>query len=239
MIKRELQQSMMNFFPRNNYSDFERQTISIDRFQFLLTRANIPHKYKPIFINLYIQSEKKEEELIFIDGGAHAGVFCDVALACGGICYAYEPNIFLYTFLKNLYKNNNNIILSNKALSHEAGKMKFYNINNDLIGTGNSLIKTNFYHQEDSGYEVETINFCSHLKELILKHGHIALVKLDIEGAEFEILNKLIEEKLYKNIDYIMVETHERFFENPQEKLKPLQQAILDNNINNIFLDWI
>lgn len=36
-----------------------------------------------------------------------------------------------------------------------------------------------------------------------------------------------------------MVETHERLFDNPNEKLNALKAKISKNNISNIYLDWI
>lgn len=39
-----------------------------------------------------------------------------------------------------------------------------------------------------------------------------AVLKLDIEGARFEILDKILDEKLFKKIDYDFAEIHERFF---------------------------
>lgn len=76
-------------------------------FTALLNRSCIAQKYRKFFYDFYLRSQNKEK-LIFIDGGAHAGVFSDVALACRGICYAFEPNIHLYAFLKNLYKDKKN-----------------------------------------------------------------------------------------------------------------------------------
>lgn len=49
------------------------------------------------------------------------------------------------------------------------------------------------------------------------------------------MLDSLIEQKLYENVEYIMVETHERFFENPKEKIENLKEKIAKNNIQNIF----
>ncbi|EAH5552728.1 FkbM family methyltransferase [Campylobacter upsaliensis] len=173
-----------------------------------------------------------------MDGGTHAGVFSDVALASGGICYAFEPNIYLAAFLKNLYKDNERLILKEQAISHKNEKAIFYNMNEDVVSSGNSIISMPKAKQK-SAYEVQIIDFCEFIAELIQKHGKIAFVKLDIEGAEFDVLNALIEKNLYKNIEYIMVETHERFFDNPKEKIGILKEKIAKKQIKNIYLDWV
>ena len=64
------------------------------------------------------------------------------------------------------------------------------------------------------------IDFCDFVKGLVQKHGKINFIKLDIEGAEFEVLDSLIEQNLHENIEYLMVETHERIFDNPKAKIE-------------------
>lgn len=83
------------------------------------------------------------------------------------------------------------------------------------------------------------VDFCEFMQELLKKHGKINFIKLDIEGAEFDVLDALIDKNLHQNIEYIMVETHERFFKNPKEKIEKLRAKILKHNITNIYLDWV
>ncbi|WP_279144826.1 hypothetical protein [Helicobacter pullorum] len=69
----------------------------IYHFQYLLRRAHIAGKYYEIFYEFYLQNQNGKK-VVFVDCGAHVEVFSDVALACGGICYAFEPNKYLYAF---------------------------------------------------------------------------------------------------------------------------------------------
>ncbi|MFQ6342563.1 FkbM family methyltransferase [Campylobacter sp. VTCC 70190] len=209
----------------------------IGYFKHLLDRAGIAPKYHHIFYDFYLRTQNNEK-LVFIDGGTHAGVFSDVALACGGLCYAFEPNIYLAAFLKNQYKDETRFILYQQALSNKNEKSIFYNMDADLISNGNSIISIHKGEQERA-YEVQSIDFCEFVRKLLQKHGKINFVKLDIEGAEFELLDSLIEQNLYRDIELIMVETHERFFENPKEKINKLKEKIAKYEIKNIYLDWV
>lgn len=211
-------------------------------FEFLLNRAYVAHKYHKIFYEFYLRNQKGER-LVFVDGGAHNGVFSDIALACGATCYAFEPNIYLCAFLRNLYKDNPNFTLHEAAISNKNKKTIFYNTFDDVVSQGASIVKfeTSEYQklQEKQGYEVQMIDFCDFVKGLVQKHGKINFIKLDIEGAEFEVLDSLIEQNLHENIEYLMVETHERIFDNPKAKIEALQAKIKAKNISNILLDWI
>ncbi|QLI04789.1 methyltransferase [Candidatus Campylobacter infans] len=208
-------------------------------FDFLLKRANIAFKYHKIFYDLYLRGQNNEK-LIFIDGGCHNGVFSDIALACGAVSYAFEPNIYLCAFLNNLYKDNPNFILAQQAISNKNEKTIFYNLADDIVSQGASIVKSNARaNLQKQGYEVDMIDFCEVTKELLQRHGKINFIKLDIEGAEFDVLDAFIEQNLCEKIEYIMVETHERLFDNPNEKLNALKAKISKNNISNIYLDWI
>ena len=53
------------------------------------------------------------------------------------------------------------------------------------------------------------------------------------------MLEAFIAQDLHKNVEYIMVETHERIFDNPKAKIDALKAQIKAKNITNIYLDWI
>ena len=208
-------------------------------FDFLLKRANVAFKYHKFFYDLYLRGQNNEK-LIFIDGGCHNGVFSDIALACGAVSYAFEPNIYLCAFLNNLYKDNPNFILAQQAISNKNEKTIFYNLADDVVSQGASIVKSNARADlQKQGYEVDMIDFCEVTTELLQRHGKINFIKLDIEGAEFDVLDAFIKQNLCEKIEYIMVETHGRLFDNPNEKLNALKAKISKNNISNIYLDWI
>lgn len=74
---------------------------------------------------------------------------------------------------------------------------------------------------------------------LLQEHERLYFVKLDIEGAEFDIMDRLLDMKLYEKIDYIACETHERFFHDGKARIARLREKITKHGANNILLDWI
>lgn len=88
-------------------------------------------------------------------------------------------------------------------------------------------------------YEVEVLDLTEILSQILEKTLRIYLLKLDVEGVEFGILNKIIAQKFWQRINYIVCETHKRFFADGKEKMQNLKAKIEENNIGNILLDWI
>ena len=208
--------------------------------ELMLTHANVSQKHKYIF-------QQMPENAICIDAGANIGVFSDICLNRQAKVYSFEPNQIAFDILRRKYRNNHDIYLYKKAVWVEETTLDFFSTelqkdNFLLYSQGNSLIKN---HGED-GYShttketVEACDFNQFIIDTFVSHNkHIYLLKMDIEGAEFEVLNKLIDKDLHKNFEFILVETHERFFDDGDCKIKELQKKIKEKNINNIFLDWV
>ncbi|TNB65172.1 FkbM family methyltransferase, partial [Campylobacter helveticus] len=169
-----------------------------------------------------------------IDCGAHAGLISDIILHCGGRVECFEPNLYLNFFLKRKFENNAFVKIHQKAVSNQDGKVKFLTFQNRILSQGNRIVKSVQDEQTHEAYEVECVNLCEFLEQ----KERIYLLKLDVEGAEFEILPDLIEKKLYEKIDYIVVETHEYMFKDGVEKLKVIKKELEKRGVKNIFLDW-
>ncbi|WP_181881434.1 FkbM family methyltransferase [Helicobacter sp. MIT 99-5507] len=203
-----------------------------------LHNAHVPKRYYDIFYRIFREMGGGNPK-ITIDCGAHAGLVTDLLLDCGAVVHLFEPNDILFPILQNKYKNNKNVILHKAALSNKDGKAKF--MLNDSISQGNRLDSSGDYNEGyDEYYEVEVIDLVRYINENILNtNDRIYFLKLDIEGAEFDIIDKIIETKLYEKIDYIACETHERYFIDGKNKITNLKRLIKEHNINNILLDWI
>lgn len=142
-----------------------------------------------------------EKNSIVIDIGAHKGFFSIFAatIAQDGKVYSFEPSPYNYNILlKNLeYNNLNNVKTFNIGVTGTNGKEKLY-ISKE--GSINNL-------RQDYGDFVE-VN-CETL-ENIFKRKNIDkcdFLKMDCEGAEYEILFNTSEDIL-KRINKISLELH-------------------------------
>lgn len=179
----------------------------------------------------------KNQSLVAIDCGTHSGLITDLFLSFGLEVHSFEPNAYLYSILKNKYQNNPLVTLNKAAVSDKCGKAKF--ILHNSISQGNCIALDNMQITQSQDFdEVEIIDLVEYITKNILPK-RIFMLKLDIEGAEFGVMDRIIETKLYEKIDYIACETHERYFTDGKAKIENLHSKITQNNITNIFLDWI
>ena len=205
----------------------------------LLARAYVAPQYHKIFYDYLYRFEKNNEELIFIDGGVHQGVFTDIALACGGTVYGFEPNRFLSLFLRKLYKNNPKFIFYEAAIGAKAETLQFLDGGDGVISQGGSVVHFTPEYKQCPTYNVQCVDFPQFVADLIQKHGKIHFIKLDIEGADFAVMDALLERDLLQNVEYVMVETHERLFPDPAATLQKLKDKIAAKKLTNIYLDWV
>jgi len=141
---------------------------------------------------------------IVVDMGAHIGAFAVRAArqAQGGPVYAYEASSKNFALLTENRKLNNvgNLYIENSAVSNQRGLMPFYTPSDNRI-LGSLLQNTSSYIEM-----VPTITF----SDIIAKHAinQIDFLKVDVEGAEFDILFANPEETLSKTRKIVM-EYHE------------------------------
>lgn len=139
---------------------------------------------------------------------------------------AFEPSPRSFALLKrNVFQNKlTQVKLINAAVAEKTGKMNFYTSKSEDSpwGRGDSL-KENYFNdkQKSKVVKVSTVKLSSYIK------GNIDLLKMDIEGAETDVL-KEIELKLPK-VRQIILEFHGSIY-NPDNKYETIMDILKNNN---------
>ncbi|MEO0144262.1 MAG: FkbM family methyltransferase [candidate division WOR-3 bacterium] len=143
---------------------------------------------------------------IVIDAGAHCGSFSIPVSFYAKEVIAIEPNptILKILELNKLINSRENIKILPYALYYKKEKVK---LKLEEFSEYNSI-------NEKWGFEVQTIT----LDEILENYDEISLLKIDIEGAEFDVLLNTKPENLRK-IKRIVGELHYEN-ENLRDKLK-------------------
>jgi FkbM family methyltransferase len=114
--------------------------------------------------------------------------------------YGFEPPGRKYN--ENVFKHIN---LIRKAVWIEDGEVDFY-MSGRRRGQANSLLK-NPRAKIENGIPVPSIDFSKWIIDNFDKNDFIVL-KIDIEGVEFEVLRKMIDDGSIKYINVIYLEWH-------------------------------
>ena len=158
---------------------------------------------------------------IFIDCGAHDG--CSIRKFRGAYMnaskyeiYSFEPNPALAKF----HPVSEDVKFFQKAVWIEDGQKTFYQVSKDKYGktdalTGASTLDeakaryniSRLNHQEHTKLVVETVDLSNWIMEEFSKEDYIVL-KLDVEGSEYAILDKMIADGSIKYIDHLFAEFH-------------------------------
>lgn len=91
--------------------------------------------------------------------------------------------------------------------------------------------------------DVCTDEFCEvrvvRLADFLRKFPRVRLLKMDIEGAECEVLEDLISEGLLDRCDLVLVETHEEWIPETVPRLQRIRQRLSDLQYDHVHLNWI
>lgn len=159
---------------------------------------------------------------VYIDAGGHGGQSIDrfknmMGAIPNARIYSFECHPRCYEKLKSYATDN--IIVSNKAVWIEDGEIDFYldmldkTTDRGFPGQASTISKTKMERgiegqfTNDSLIKVPCIDFSKWIKTNLNKSDYIFL-KMDIEGAEYEVLDRMIETGAINYLDDLDIEFH-------------------------------
>lgn len=113
--------------------------------------------------------------------------------------HCFEPNPDLKKKLEN-----NGAIYHPEAVWIENGKTTFYIGHSNLSST---IVKAKYSGRANKKIDVDTIDFSSWIQDNFSETDYI-IIKMDIEGAEYEVIDKMLKDKTFDWIDEIYIEFH-------------------------------
>lgn len=173
---------------------------------------------------------------LMVDCGANVGDVSRLFLDKNYTVHAFEPDPDARAVLSRRFGGDANLVIHPQAVSAEAGRMTLHRIGAGRIGgtISSSLVRRDI-HSSDDGVEVEVVDLFAFMESL---GRRVDILKLDVEGAEAPILEKMLTNRYDRKIGHLFAETHEKFSAGLAERLAKIRGRVEELGIENIDLDW-
>lgn len=213
------------------------------RLIFPIRNRFVAEKYRKLIIARFGELDSKDNVGTVIDIGANVGDFSHACRLLGFNVIAVEPHPDAVKNLRKRFRNDSKVRILELAISdsEEVGRLYFHQDHRlDPIQTSISATTIRDKFNENL-YETNVTQ-----KKLlsILDGGTFALIKVDIEGSEFKLVDDLIHSST--QIHRLLIEKHERFMSlsqdgpNYREKMSQLDDFIRRADLGDRWLlDWI
>lgn len=185
----------------------------------------------------------KPDDLV-IDCGANVGDITARLAQTGANVIGFEPDPGVFTTLQSRFADMANVTLINAAVGVGAGTVRLMRSDNFDANPVGASVKSTILQgarriDTANSVEVPLIDFPGVILEKS-EMGPVAFIKMDIEGAELDILEVMMRDKLFGHVRCLVAETHERKFPDLRPRFRDLRKAIAaDDSLAHINLDWI
>lgn len=206
----------------------------------------ITHKYiEALWAILDARSINHYENVLFIDLGANLGqgfTWFSKFFNKNNITFElFEPNPNCYRELIKLPRIASGEVLAlNAGAGLETGTAKFYGLGEEEGGDlsqGGSVLRdhnSDWYDaSEDSAINIKLINFSEYLEKKS-SHFNKIIVKMDIEGAEVDLLEGLIKRKSIFHIDVLYLEFHSQYQQKVQSRKTRARELKIIEYLKNL-----
>jgi len=180
-----------------------------------------------------------------VDCGANMGVVTERLATTGADVVAFEPDPFAFKTLEQKFVNLPNVTLINAAVGVGSGTVRLMRADNFGDNPEGASVKSTILDggrriDAENAVEVPLIDFPSWVADQVKARGEVAFIKMDIEGAELDILEKMDAEQLFQNVRCLVAETHERKFKDLRDRYKALRDKVSESYApGKVNLDWI
>ncbi len=188
-------------------------------------------------------SVKSGDKVLFVDGGSNIGqgfAWFSRYFNSDSIHFdLFEPNPNCIEILIDRIEDSHldNISIHSFGLGLHEEELKFYGISEAEGGAtsqGGSINKDHnsmlYSAHASDAIIVKTIDFSEYLKNKKREYSKI-VVKMDIEGAENDLLEHLISQETHKLIDILYIEFHSQFLNHPQSHIERKREVKIINKL--------
>lgn len=181
---------------------------------------------------------------LVVDCGAHAGGVARKLAATGAQLVAFEPDPVPFEKLQAALSDRPNVTLHQAAAGVKAGKSPLFRDaefdENPLRRARRSTIVPRAVRTERSAEAVETFDLPAAIEDWVAQHGQVAFLKLDIEGAELDILTEMLRCDQFEKIALTVAELHGYRFPHLKAEFDALRRTLNARYPETrLWLEWL
>jgi FkbM family methyltransferase len=175
---------------------------------------------------------------LLIDCGANVGAVSSVFAKTGARVHAFEPDPWSFEQLSRKLEGFRNVELHKKAVGTEDGTIRFYRSSEFDADPESLSLASSVNRRAGTAQEALEVQMIDLVKFIDSLDAEVGILKIDIEGAEVPLLERLFESACLQRIRYIFVETHELQFPELLERTASLRRRAERIEHAVVNLDW-
>jgi FkbM family methyltransferase len=213
--------------------------------------------------------EELRDGALCVDCGAHVGHVSEVLLRLGSRVEAFEPHPVLGHYLRMRlweFVRDGRLAVHLAAVGSSSGEVDLHileplektNLRGGLSESGTVCAekvaaqrtqaeqtppsdKPADRAQDDAASTPQPVRVRQvDLADFLQRLGRpVTLLKLDIEGAEYEVLESLIACGAHELCRHILVETHHQKVPSLAPRAAALEKLLQEREVKNVYLDWV
>lgn len=182
---------------------------------------------------------------LVVDCGANVGAVTRKIAASGADVVSFEPDPWAFTQLQAVAAELPNVTPINAAVGAEDGELMLFRADGfeddpKAASVSSTIVpgKKNV-DQAGTGTLVKVIDFPAWLEAQMAEGRNVAMIKIDIEGAELDLLEAMFARDLPARVGPMLVETHEKQFPAERPRFQALREKAATYPAGRVNLDWI
>ncbi|WP_439123666.1 FkbM family methyltransferase [Marivita sp.] len=203
-------------------------------------RRKLRKLYAPAAEAAFRKALANSKGKVCIDLGANLGQHTQTMAAHAAKVYAFEPDPWTAAELRTRLATVPNVEIVEAAAGIEDGTFPLYRTSSfdaDPVeqSQSSSLISEKRNIDTESAVDVRVIDFPAFLEGL---NADIAVIKMDIEGAEVPLLEALFDHPVKSRIGHLFVETHESRIPDLLARTDALRDRAAQMTQPHVNMDW-
>lgn len=176
---------------------------------------------------------------IALDIGANVGDVTSMLARTGASVYAYEPDPNAFAILQRRFALVRRVACINKGVMDKESTLRLFFCKPSSADRVQASQGSSFIAEKNAGAQEWRDVPCEDVAGVLNAFDQIGFLKMDIEGAEVRVINRMIDCGAIHRVRRMAVETHEQQIPSLAPEIEQLRSRLNDIGCaDRVSLDW-